>query len=81
MRGAGAVAAIGLALAGCASEAPSPSYLGAGDASASEESPQPQSSAGDALRAVPSNKILGAMAFQKVTGRAVDPSRLSGGAR
>lgn len=31
-----------------------------------------------AVRHVTSNKVLGAMAFQKVTGRTVDPSRLSG---
>lgn len=31
------------------------------------------------LRHVGSNKVLGAMAFQKTTGRAVDPSRLNNG--
>lgn len=31
------------------------------------------------LRHVGSNKVLGAMAFQKTTGRAVDPSRLQSG--
>ena len=31
-----------------------------------------------AMRHVKSNKVLGAMAFQKVTGRTVDPSRLTG---
>lgn len=30
------------------------------------------------LRHVGSNKVLGAMAFQKTTGRAIDPSRLQG---
>jgi hypothetical protein len=31
------------------------------------------------LRHVTSNKVLGAMAFQKTTGRTVDPDRLTGG--
>jgi hypothetical protein len=30
------------------------------------------------LRHVASNKVLGAMAFQKTTGRTVDPARLQG---
>lgn len=31
-----------------------------------------------ASRHIQSNKVLGAMAYQKVTGRTIDPSRLSG---
>lgn len=68
-------------VAGCApGNSLSPSLLGAGelieDAYAEENvrdnGPDP------AMRYVTSNKILGAMAFQKVTGRSVDPERLSG---
>lgn len=70
-----------LALAGCAQDSGSrPSYLGlmdltAGDASAQTISTEPPS---DATRYVQSNKVLGAMAFQRITGRTVDPERLSG---
>jgi hypothetical protein len=57
-----------------------PSYLGllapnGAEAAISETMPK----SGDPLpelRHVGSNKVLGAMAFQKTTGRAVDPSRL-----
>lgn len=70
-----------LALAGCAQDSGSrPSYLGlmdltAGDASAQTISTEQPS---DATRYVQSNKVLGAMAFQRITGRTVDPERLSG---
>ena len=70
-----------LALAGCAQDSGSrPSYIGlmdltAGDASAQTISTEQPS---DATRYVQSNKVLGAMAFQRITGRTVDPERLSG---
>lgn len=70
-----------LALAGCAQDSDSrPSYIGlsdltGGDASAQAATMEPPS---DAVRYVQSNKVLGAMAFQRVTGRTVDPERLSG---
>ncbi len=70
-----------LALAGCAQDSgPRPSYIGlmdltAGDASAQTISTEQPS---DATRYVQSNKVLGAMAFQRITGRTVDPERLSG---
>jgi hypothetical protein len=70
-----------LALAGCAQDGDSrPSYLGlsdlaAGGARAATDPANPQP---EALRHVQSNKVLSAMAFQKVTGRAVDPDSLSG---
>lgn len=57
---------------------PSPSYLGFGSAFADETDEAPVAQPSTAMRRVKSNKVLGAMAFQKVTGRPVDPSRLSG---
>ncbi|MGQ0457464.1 MAG: hypothetical protein ACT4OU_10420 [Hyphomicrobium sp.] len=77
-----AIAAIGFALAGCAQNSVvAPSYLGLSDAAASDDD-DADALANDgvepALRRIPSNKVLSALAFQKVTGRAVDPSRLSG---
>ncbi|MFN0217517.1 MAG: hypothetical protein ACKVP4_01755 [Hyphomicrobium sp.] len=74
---------IAVAMAGCAPVAShAPSYLGLSDAAASDDDDD-FGSASDrdvmpGLRRIPSNKVLGAMAFQKVTGRQVDPSRLSG---
>jgi hypothetical protein len=51
-------------------------------ASDAEASPEPVSGQqSEALRHVQSNKVLGAMAFQRVTGRTVDPSSLSGSGR
>lgn len=71
-----------MALTGCAQDRASrPSYIGltgltpdanAEDAPASAGVPSP------ATRYVQSNKVLGAMAFHRVTGRTIDPSRLSG---
>lgn len=67
-----------LVLQGCAGSdtLPKPLHLGGwvGDGD--------QTDAGDEKRAlsvlqhVPSNKVLGAMAFQKVTGKQIDPVRL-----
>lgn len=72
------LAALASALAGCARVETTPSFLGfpgisdaeAEDASSNETAPQ--------LRHVTSNKVLGAMAYHKVTGRKIDPSRLQG---
>jgi hypothetical protein len=72
-----------VALAGCAQDTGSrPSYIGLA-ALAAPEFAAPSEAAhmgppSDAVRYVQSNKVLGAMAFQRVTGRTVDPSRLSG---
>ena len=72
-------------LAGCAGESgPSPAYLGAATAEAYEADTEPSDTSltpgpSSSVRHVTSNKVLGAMAFQKVTGRAVDPDRLAGG--
>jgi hypothetical protein len=68
-------------LAGCAQDSgPHPSYLGltdlTGDAAAA--SADGDSNTSDALRHIQSNKVLGAMAFQKVTGQTVDPDSLLG---
>lgn len=77
-----AITLIGLTitLQGCAETAdPAPSYLGfaptlAGDAADAAVAPAKPSKA---ARHMSSNKVLGAMAFQKTTGRTVDPGRLS----
>jgi hypothetical protein len=67
---------------GCAkSTEQSPFHLGLPIVSESEAgeaelaAPQGQQAG---LRHVASNKVLGAMAFQKVTGRTIDPERLEG---
>lgn len=70
-----------LLLAGCAQESGShPSYIGlvdlAGGAAANAET-SPVQDVPEALRHIQSNKVLGAMAFQRVTGRTVDPGSLS----
>lgn len=74
------LACISVALQACArSEGATPFQLGGpivaedGDAAAA-----PAAEQRPALRHVTSNKVLGAMSFQKTTGRAVDPSRLQG---
>jgi hypothetical protein len=69
-------------LAGCAQQGASrPAFIGLSDlagepAAASPGEPAQELSEG--LRHVQSNKVLSAMAFQKVTGQAVDPESLSG---
>ena len=70
-----------LAFGGCAQEsATRPTFLGLSDlALGAEEAPPPVSGPqSEALRHVQSNKVLGAMAFQRVTGQTVDPESLSG---
>jgi hypothetical protein len=69
------------ALAGCAQEGVRPSYIGLSDLPSigAEAAPaNPSGPPSESLRHVQSNKVLSAMAFQKVTGRAVDPDSLSG---
>ncbi len=72
---------LGMTLAGCAQDsALRPSYLGLGHAVADDDDEAAlEANLDPVLNRIPSNKVLGAMAFQKVTGRAVDPSRLSAG--
>lgn len=73
-----AFAFLALALAGCAPEGGyPPSYLGLADVAAKDNAPSPTQQPSDAARHIQSNKVLGAMAFQKVTGRTVAPERLS----
>ena len=82
MRGLLGVTLAVVVSAGCAREPETgfariaPSYLGAAPAVADDNDEVPPASA--SVRHVRSNKVLGAMAFQKVTGRTVDPDRLSG---
>jgi hypothetical protein len=78
------VAAAGiLALAGCAQEnGVHPAYIGltdlAGPSAAADEQSTDPDDAPDVLRHIQSNKVLGAMAFQKTTGQVVDPDSLIG---
>jgi hypothetical protein len=77
------VAAGMLALAGCARDnVPHPAYLGLSDLLDGESTAAAQiadrNNEPDALRHIQSNKVLGAMAFQTVTGQAVDPDSLLG---
>ena len=79
-----AIACLAIALQACArSSAVSPSHLGLPILSEDELSemnadPAAADTALAELRHVTSNKVLGAMAFQKTTGRTVDPDRLRG---
>jgi hypothetical protein len=72
---------VSLSVAGCAPGNDfSPSLLGAGDLidEANADEYGREHGPDTAMRYVTSNKVLGAMAFQKATGRSVDPERLSG---
>lgn len=76
------IACLAFALQACArSSADAPSHLGLPMLS-DEESLQLGETADPndrpELRHVTSNKVLGAMAFQKTTGQTVDPERLRG---
>ena len=74
-----AVVLTSLTLGACANSVDNgPSFLGLGSAFADEIDETRDAAPSNAIRRVKSNKVLGAMAFQKVTGRPVDPSRLSG---
>lgn len=74
-----AVVLTSLTLGACANVGETgPSFLGLDSAFADETDETPVAQPSTALRRVNSNKILGAMAFHKVTGRPVDPSRLTG---
>jgi hypothetical protein len=79
----GVVIGLPVSLLGCAkSSAPSAFRLGmpimAEAAVASEDLNAQTVEEHPELRHVTSNKVLGAMAFQKTTGRTVDPQRLTG---
>lgn len=71
-----------VALAGCAQDSGArPSYIGLTDLASGNDgtlaATQSETQADDAARYVQSNKVLGAMAFQRVTGRSVDPESLA----
>jgi hypothetical protein len=69
-----------LALAGCAQDSGNrPSYIGLTDLAAARDgtfADAQSESSSEATRYVQSNKVLGAMAFHRVTGRTVDPESL-----
>jgi hypothetical protein len=69
-----------LALAGCAQDSGTrPSYIGLTDlthGNGGTFAPAQSEMPSDATRYVQSNKVLGAMAFHRVTGRSVDPESL-----
>jgi len=71
-----------LLLAGCAQQGSHPAYIGLSDLSGNDPMGNPLTGRtgepSEALRHVQSNKVLSAMAFQKVTGRTVDPESLIG---
>jgi hypothetical protein len=80
LRIAGLSALTALAAQGCArGPETAPSYLGFPGIADLEDTDAPAASPHEPrpeLRHVASNKVLGAMAFQKTTGRAIDPERL-----
>ncbi|CAA2138530.1 hypothetical protein [Hyphomicrobium sp. ghe19] len=71
-----------LLLAGCAQQGSHPAYIGLSDLSGDDflgnSMTAHSGETSEALRHVQSNKVLSAMAFQKVTGRTVDPESLVG---
>ncbi len=73
-----AMAGLGMSLQGCAETVdPSPSYLGFAPPIVDDATAKPVTKPSTSTSHVSSNKVLGAMAFQKTTGRTVDPGRLS----
>ncbi len=79
MKRAIAMGLLSLTLGACTNAVESgPSFLGLGSAFADETTEPDAAIPSSALGKVKSNKVLGAMAFQRVTGRPVDPARLAG---
>lgn len=78
MRNAFAIIAVSLALSGCANVSnPGISYLGFAPAADEDEAQEtPAGETPEAVKHVDSNRVLGAMAFEKVTRAKVDPTRL-----
>ncbi len=78
-----ALAVAALALGGCAREPDAgfayarPAHLGLAGVEGGNDVAPPLPD-NPAVRHIQSNKVLGAMAFQKTTGRTVDPERLNG---
>lgn len=74
------IAGLALTLQACArGNDNDPSFLGAALLGDEAEAASVQNGPHPELRHIGSNKVLGAMAFQKVTGQPVDPSRLQNG--
>ena len=74
-----AALAASLTLAACANVGDNtPSYLGMATASIDTHRNRDDLQTPEAVRHIDSNKVLGAMAFQKVTGAKVDPATLIG---
>lgn len=69
-------------LSACANAVDAPSYLGMPtgsiEGSGRTEASAPAPKTPDVIRHVSSNRVLGAIAFQKVTGAEVDPRTLAG---
>lgn len=72
------LAALASSFTGCARVEVGPSYLGLPVVSDAEAEDATDGAELRELRHVTSNKVLGAMAYHKVTGRKIDPSRLQG---
>lgn len=70
-----------IVLSGCANIDPEPSYLGMATGFEPAETSDSRSSPPPAVRHVNSNRVLGAMAFQRTTGANVDPTSLVGAKR
>jgi len=77
-----AATATALLLTACANVESAPSYLGMATSSIASQGDavgRPEDSqTPEAVRHVTSNKVLGALAFQKVTGAKIDPTTLVG---
>lgn len=77
-----AATAAALLLTACANVESSPSYLGMATSSIASQGVAADSAEGaqtpEAVRHVTSNKVLGALAFQKITGAKIDPATLVG---
>jgi len=77
-----AATAAALLLTACANVDSPPSYLGMATSSIASQAdtaggPE-DSQTPEAVRHVTSNKVLGALAFQKITGAKIDPTTLVG---
>lgn len=72
-----AVIAAASLLSACANAIDAPSYLGMATGNIDGEAAQAPPAPPPAIRHVSSNRVLGAMAFKKVTGADVDPRSLA----
>lgn len=83
MRALCTISIVAFLTTGCADISEKPSYLGAflPDSGDEQTAPPPAREPPAAIRHVTSNRVLGAMAFEKVTRQKVDPTRLTEPAR